>query len=126
MAITENLFPTDFDLETDEELYAESEEIIGYKPAPLFDYETGDFVIDGSGQIITGVKMSLLHAAITMMHTITLLELIGTQFFPLLQGMKQKALSRVRFQKHLHVIHTEEQSMCRALIVSGTIPMKSL
>ena len=58
MAITENLFPTGLDLETDEELYAESEEIIGYKPAPLFDYETGDFLMNGSGQIITADKIT--------------------------------------------------------------------
>lgn len=56
--ITESLFPADLDLETDEELYSENEEIIGYKPAPLFDYKTGDFLLNGSGQVITADKVT--------------------------------------------------------------------
>lgn len=48
----ENLFPTDIDNEAEyyEESYEES--VIGYKPAPYFDSELGDFILDGSGKII--------------------------------------------------------------------------
>lgn len=50
----ENLFPDDLedeleDLEDDES----EEEIIGYKIAPSFDMKSGDFLLNGSGQIIT-------------------------------------------------------------------------
>ena len=49
---TENLFPVDIDNEIDfyDEAYEES--VIGYKPAPYFDSQLGDFVLDGSGKII--------------------------------------------------------------------------
>lgn len=48
----ENLFPTDIDSEVSfyDEEYEES--VIGYKPAPYFDSELGDFVLDGSGKIL--------------------------------------------------------------------------
>lgn len=48
----DNLFPTDIDKEADfyDESYEES--VIGYKPAPYFDSQLGDFILDGSGKII--------------------------------------------------------------------------
>lgn len=47
-----NLFPADIDNDVD--FYAESyeESAIGYKKAPYFDSELGDFALDGSGKII--------------------------------------------------------------------------
>ena len=48
-----NLFPEDIDDEL-VDLEEENEaEVIGYKPAPYFDFKSGDFVLDGKGQIIT-------------------------------------------------------------------------
>lgn len=48
----ENLFPADIDKEI--EFYDESyeESVIGYKSAPYFDSELGDFIMDGSGRIV--------------------------------------------------------------------------
>jgi hypothetical protein len=53
----ENLFPEDIDEEEESEDTAvdddEEDGAVGYKPAPLFDYDTGDFTINGNGQILT-------------------------------------------------------------------------
>lgn len=49
----ETLFPEDIDDEIDEEEYEDEETVIGYKIAPYFDSKTGDFILNGSGQIIT-------------------------------------------------------------------------
>lgn len=49
----ENLFPEDIDEEIDEEEDEDEEAVIGYKIAPYFDSKTGDFILNGSGQIIT-------------------------------------------------------------------------
>ena len=48
----ENLFPEDID---DIEDYDETDEetVIGFKIAPYFDTKSGDFLMNGSGQIIT-------------------------------------------------------------------------
>ena len=49
-----NLFPEDIEeLEDVEELAEDADEIIGYKPAPYFDSNSGEFLFDGNGQIIT-------------------------------------------------------------------------
>lgn len=49
-----NLFPEDIDEnEIDEEEDFDEEAIVGYKIAPYFDTESGDFRMNGSGQIIT-------------------------------------------------------------------------
>lgn len=51
-----NLFPEDMDLNDDldiDELEEDEEEVIGYKIAPYFDTKSGDFLLNGSGQIIT-------------------------------------------------------------------------
>lgn len=54
MAEVENLFPEDIDdFEEDEALDEEEEEIVGFKVSPYFDIDTGDFIIDGSGNITT-------------------------------------------------------------------------
>ena len=48
-----NLFPEDIDdelVDLEEENEAEA---IGYKLAPYFDFKSGDFVLNGKGQIIT-------------------------------------------------------------------------
>lgn len=58
MASVENLFPIDFDIEAADDAYAETDEIIGYKIAPCLDYKTGDFLLNGSGQIITADKVT--------------------------------------------------------------------
>ena len=53
MAEYENLFPEDIDSDiSEEELEEEEQEIIGYKVAPYFDTKSGDFLLNGSGQII--------------------------------------------------------------------------
>lgn len=53
MADYENLFPEDIDSDiSEEELEEEEQEIIGYKVAPYFDTKSGDFLLNGSGQII--------------------------------------------------------------------------
>ena len=49
----ENLFPEDIDEEIDEEEDEDEDTVIGYKIAPYFDSNTGDFILNGSGQIIT-------------------------------------------------------------------------
>lgn len=58
----ENLFPEDMDEQDEDELLASSEEdeIIGYKPAPLFDYDSGDFVTNGQGQILTADEVTAM------------------------------------------------------------------
>lgn len=48
-----NLFPKDIDTEMSMENITDETKIIGYKPAPYFDFETGDFLLNGSGQILT-------------------------------------------------------------------------
>lgn len=49
----DNLFPDDIDDMDYEDLSEEEEEeTIGYKTAALFDYESGEFIFNGSGQII--------------------------------------------------------------------------
>lgn len=54
MAEIENLFPEDIDdFMEDELLDEEEEEIVGFKVSPHFDIETGDFMMDGSGNIMT-------------------------------------------------------------------------
>lgn len=58
MPSVENLFPSDLDLEADDELYTDSDEIAGYKMAPFFDSKSGDFLLNGSGQIITADKVT--------------------------------------------------------------------
>ena len=53
MADYESLFPRSIDSEiSEEELTDNEEEIIGYRIAPYFDTKTGDFLLNGSGQII--------------------------------------------------------------------------
>ena len=54
MAEYENLFPDDIDSDISEEDLEEEEEqeVIGYKVAPYFDTKSGDFLLNGSGQII--------------------------------------------------------------------------
>lgn len=53
MAEYESLFPEDIDDEIiEEESEDDGQEIIGYKVAPYFDSKTGDFLLNGSGQII--------------------------------------------------------------------------
>ena len=49
----ETLFPEDIDDEIDEEEDEDEETVIGYKIAPYFDSKTGDFILNGSGQITT-------------------------------------------------------------------------
>lgn len=46
--VLEDLYDLEDDLEEDD-----SEEIVGYKEAPYFDSQLGDFRIDGHGRIIT-------------------------------------------------------------------------
>lgn len=59
MAEYENLFPDDIDSDiSDEELEEEEQEIIGYKVAPYFDTKSGDFLLNGSGQIITADEVT--------------------------------------------------------------------
>lgn len=58
MPSVENLFPSDLDLEADDELYTDTDEIAGYKLAPYFDSASGDFLLNGSGQIITADKIT--------------------------------------------------------------------
>ena len=58
MTNIDNLFPTDLDFEAENEAYEDVDEIIGYKIAPYFDSKTGDFLMDGSGQIITADKVT--------------------------------------------------------------------
>lgn len=58
MANIDNLFPTDLDLEADHETFEDVDEVIGYKTAPYFDSKTGDFLTDGSGQILTADKIT--------------------------------------------------------------------
>ena len=48
-----NLFPTDIDIEMSIEDIEDDTKFIGYKPAPYFDFENGDFLLNGSGQILT-------------------------------------------------------------------------
>ena len=50
----ENLFPDELDEDIDDELLVEdeNEEVAGYKIAPSFDSASGDFLLNGSGQII--------------------------------------------------------------------------
>lgn len=53
MADYESLFPEDIDSEIGiDEPASEEQEVIGYKIAPYFDSKSGDFLLNGSGQII--------------------------------------------------------------------------
>lgn len=53
MTEIDSLFPEDID-EFDEDIEEDIEEtVVGYKSAPYFDMRTGDFLLNGSGQIIT-------------------------------------------------------------------------
>ena len=60
MADYESLFPQNIDSEiSEEELLADNEdEIIKYRIAPYFDSKTGDFLLNGSGQIITADEIT--------------------------------------------------------------------
>lgn len=54
-----NLFPeklTDMDILADE--IEETEEITGYRVAPYFDSKSGDFLLDGSGQVLTADEVT--------------------------------------------------------------------
>lgn len=49
-----NLFPESIDdYELEETVDVDDSATIGYKPAPLFDFKTGEFVLNGNGQIVT-------------------------------------------------------------------------
>lgn len=49
-----SLFPEDIDNDILEDIEEEEEEaVVGYKISPYFDSKTGDFLMNGSGQIIT-------------------------------------------------------------------------
>lgn len=53
-----NLFPenmTDMDILADE---IEAEETTGYRVAPYFDSKSGDFLLDGSGQVLTADEVT--------------------------------------------------------------------
>lgn len=56
----ENLFPEEMDEHDEDELLTttDDDEIIGYKPAPLFDYDSGEFVTNGQGQILTADEVT--------------------------------------------------------------------
>lgn len=49
----ETLFPEDIDDDIEEEEDEDEETVIGYKIAPYFDSKSGDFILNGSGQITT-------------------------------------------------------------------------
>lgn len=49
--MAENLYPDDYEYETIEPEEAEDDQPIGYLPGVAFDYDTGDFVLDGRNQI---------------------------------------------------------------------------
>ena len=54
MAEILNLFPEDLNEDIEDEAFdEEEEEVVGFKVSPHFDLDTGDFMIDGSGSIIT-------------------------------------------------------------------------
>lgn len=57
MASVENLFPADLNIEEENAAYIDGDEILGYKISPCFDYKTGDFLLNGSGQILTADKI---------------------------------------------------------------------
>lgn len=48
-----NLFPEDIDDLEEEDIDEEEDEDVGYKMAPYFDSKLGEFLLNGSGQIIT-------------------------------------------------------------------------
>ena len=48
-----NLFPEDIDDLEEEDIDEEEDEDVGYKMAPYFDSKLGEFLLSGSGQIIT-------------------------------------------------------------------------
>lgn len=52
MEESESLFPEDIDEEEDD-INEEEDEDVGYKVAPYFDSRLGEFLLNGSGQIIT-------------------------------------------------------------------------
>jgi hypothetical protein len=55
----ESIFPEDIDDELeDDELLEDEEEVIGYKIAPYFDTQSGDFILNGSGQITTADEVT--------------------------------------------------------------------
>lgn len=51
----DTLFPEDIDIDEIEieEENEDEEAVVGYKIAPYFDTKSGDFILNGSGQIIT-------------------------------------------------------------------------
>lgn len=51
----ENLFPEEMDEQDQDDLLdtTDDDAAIGYRPAPQFDYDAGDFVTNGQGQILT-------------------------------------------------------------------------
>lgn len=49
----ESLFPEDIDDDLGEDIEEDEEEsVVGYKIAPYFDSKSGDFLLNGSGQIV--------------------------------------------------------------------------
>ena len=56
----ESLFPDDLgDEEIEDDLLEDTEEeVIGYKISPYFDTKSGDFLLNGSGQIITADEIT--------------------------------------------------------------------
>ena len=48
-----SLFPEDIDDLEEEDIDEEEDEDVGYKMAPYFDSKLGEFLLSGSGQIIT-------------------------------------------------------------------------
>lgn len=53
-----NLFPEDIDDNLEDEYEDDSESVIGYKVAPYFDSKSGDFLLNGSGQIMTADEVT--------------------------------------------------------------------
>ena len=54
---TDNLFPEDMENELDVD-YDDSETVIGYKKSPQFDMERGEFLMNGSGQILSSDEVN--------------------------------------------------------------------
>ena len=53
----DNLFPEDMDNELEED-FDDSETVIGYKIAPHFDMRSGEFLLNGSGQLIAANEVT--------------------------------------------------------------------
>lgn len=55
----ESIFPEDIDDDLEDDLEEDdTEEVIGYKIAPYFDTKSGDFILNGSGQVITADEIT--------------------------------------------------------------------